>query len=194
MGRSAAPPDAPKKGPLSAGCLVLLGLACLQVVWLPLVGWLFPPVPASLPFTLAAGAPWLAGVVFLVRRREVAEAVVVLFFGAVVVLLVPNFMLARAMSSTGCKSNLKNISAALEMYGTDNSGLFPGSLQSLTPRYLKTIPTCPEGGRDTYSSGYQSHPSPAAYTVVCEGDNHRYQGASRNFPQYDSFRGLIEQP
>jgi len=54
---------------------------------------------------------------------------------------------------SACKSNLKNIATALEMYATDNRGRYPTGLDQLlqppTP-YLKQIPTCPAAGRSTY--------------------------------------------
>lgn len=92
----------------------------------------------------------------------------------------------------GCKSNLKNIGTALEMYSTDNAGRFPKSLSPLTPNYLKLWPTCPAAGSDTYSDGFQSSSHPDAYTVVCGGSNHTRAGMSANFPQYTSTEGLIE--
>ncbi len=56
-----------------------------------------------------------------------------------------------------CTNNLKNIGSAMEMYSTDFAGRYPkddpnrwyteeASLRQLTPNYLKTLPTCPEGG------------------------------------------------
>lgn len=47
-----------------------------------------------------------------------------------------------------------NVAMTLDMYATDNHGLYPDALAQVTPKYLKTIPTCPSVGRDTYSAGY----------------------------------------
>lgn len=44
-----------------------------------------------------------------------------------------------------CQSNMKNIGTALECYRQDNNDLYPPTLTKLTPKYLKTIPTCPSG-------------------------------------------------
>ncbi len=93
---------------------------------------------------------------------------------------------------TACKSNLKNIGTALEMYSTDSAGRLPRHLSQLTPNYLKNIPTCPSLGANTYSSGFVSASGPDAYTVVCSGSNHAGVGLSPNFPQYNSTQGLIE--
>lgn len=57
---------------------------------------------------------------------------------------------------TQCKTNMKNIGTAMEMYSTDFAGRYPrpdhpsryvgtASLRELTPNYLKTIPSCPAG-------------------------------------------------
>ena len=92
---------------------------------------------------------------------------------------------------TACKSNLKNIGTALEMYSTDNSGRFPTALSQLTPNYLRRIPTCPSATADTYSMTFQSASNPDAYTVMCTGAHHREAGMPPNFPRYTSTQGLL---
>ncbi|CAN0480995.1 unnamed protein product, partial [Phaeothamnion confervicola] len=42
-----------------------------------------------------------------------------------------------------CSSNVKNLAVSLDMYAADYHGLYPKSLASLTPNYLKCIPQCP---------------------------------------------------
>ncbi|GEM_PF-360314 len=91
---------------------------------------------------------------------------------------------------TGCKSNLKNIGTALEMYSTDHSGRYPLSLAALTPNYLKSIPTCTSSGLRNYA--YTSGSVPDIYTVWCQGKNHASQNTPENYPEYDSMTGLIE--
>jgi len=115
----------------------------------------------------------------------------VLMLGSI---LVPNFMRAKARGNlTACKSNLKNIGTALEMYSTDHGGLYPTSPDLLTPRYLKTIPTCPTMGWVTYQ--FQMASKPDLYTVVCAGRHHTGAGVQEyNYPQYTSTTGLIERP
>jgi hypothetical protein len=118
-----------------------------------------------------------------------------LLLGAAVGTLVPNFIRAQAQGQfTACKSNLKNIATALEMYSTDARGRYPTSLSALTvdQRYLRTLPTCPAAGRDTYSATYRSRSSPDRYTVLCTGENHKSVGVGENYPQYNSVAGLIE--
>jgi len=94
---------------------------------------------------------------------------------------------------TACKSNLKNIGTALEMYSTDFAGRYPTSSTLLTPNYLKTIPTCASVGSCTYV--FQMGSSPDLYTVICGGENHKSAGVQApNYPQYTSVTGLIERP
>ena len=109
-------------------------------------------------------------------------------------IIVPSFIRTRAQWQwTACKSNLKNIGTALEMYSTDNGGRFPRSPVGLTPNYLEQVPTCPAKGSDTYSEGFASASNPDAYTVVCAGRNHSGVGLGENFPQYTSTQGVPSQ-
>ncbi len=107
-------------------------------------------------------------------------------------ILVPNFVKARAQGQyTSCKSNLKNIATACEMYSTDNEGRYPHSLAQLTPNYLRIIPNCPAAEHDTYSAKYEWASEPDAFTVYCQGDNHKFVGRREpNYPQYNSYEGL----
>jgi len=118
--------------------------------------------------------------------------------GILAAILVPNFLRARAQGQyTACQSNCKNIGVALEMYATDNSGHYPGELKDLNPDYLRFIPTCPSAGANTYSKSYKSQSGSQeqgtkdAYYFYCKGSNHSAVGVAKNYPQYDSVRGLI---
>lgn len=93
----------------------------------------------------------------------------------------------------GCKSNMKNIATALEMYATDHKGHYPPRLQTLIPgNYLKVVPTCPEACEDTYSATYQVKTRPEAFSFCCGGQNHLPWPA--NFPGYHSEKGLLLPP
>lgn len=95
---------------------------------------------------------------------------------------------------TACKSNLKNLGTALEMYSTDNYGRYPKSLASLTPNYLKVIPNCPSARKDTYSDSFQSFwdgKKLDSYTINCQGNNHGSASVAPNYPVYSSYTGLI---
>jgi hypothetical protein len=93
---------------------------------------------------------------------------------------------------TACKSNLKNLATALEMYNCDNNGRYPQSLAIITPSYIKVIPTCPSAGVTTYA--YYFSIKPDAYTMCCSGAWHKSIISKPDFPRYDSFQGLIERP
>ncbi|MGE0491101.1 MAG: hypothetical protein AB7S38_17975 [Vulcanimicrobiota bacterium] len=103
----------------------------------------------------------------------------------------------RQGNLTSCKSNLKNMGTALEMYSTDWSGRYPttNSFLLITPNYLKTVPTCPKAGIETYTLTYRSHSLPDAYTMYCYGFNHVDASiTTANYPQYTAVQGLIERP
>ena len=128
--------------------------------------------------------------------------IVIAIIAILAAILVPNFIRARAQGQlTACKSNLKNVGTALEMYSTDWAGKYPAtaSLAILTPDYLKTIPTCPAAGTDTYSGSYitgnvayNSSNYQDYYLIACNGTNHTALSLPVGYPQYDGLRGLYE--
>ncbi len=127
--------------------------------------------------------------------------IVIAIIAILAAILVPNFIRARAQGQlTACKSNLKNIGTACEMYSTDWGGKYPTSLTGkLTPNYLKTIPECPAAGSDTYSAAYKTgataYNSPGFadyYYLHCNGSTHTAVSLPPNYPQYDGISGLIE--
>jgi hypothetical protein len=84
-----------------------------------------------------------------------------------------------------CKSNVRNMGTAFEMYSCDNQGRYPHSLSKLTPNYLRSLPTCPAAGRVTYSYVYTEVPD--CYTVWCNCHCHMSR-----IPEYDAVQGLFE--
>lgn len=118
---------------------------------------------------------------------------VILLFATV---LYPNYERARACGKfTQCQSNCKNIGMALDMYAIDHDGHFPSSISELSPRYLKSIPTCLGAGKDSYSPSYsvlagKEKGEVDAYTFYCSGLNHKWLGVDPNYPQYNSRTGL----
>lgn len=111
-------------------------------------------------------------------------------------ILVPNFVRAKAQGQlTACKSNLKNLGTACEMYSTDHYGRYPQKLSELCEGpnggYLKTIPTCPAAGTDSYV--YTMHADPDIFTIYCRGENHTVLDVPKDKPAYSSIYGLIEQ-
>lgn len=150
-----------------------------------------------MPFLIALGPFALAGWWHLAPRDRLGKQLLntlfvsfLLFLYAMVV--APNFIGHGMGTTTACKSNLKNIGTALEMYSTDNSGHYPRSMSFLTPNYLKTIPTCPAAGRNTYSEFYLQNETPDLYTVFCHGHHHKSASVSPNYPQFTAVQGLIE--
>ena len=133
--------------------------------------------------------------IFFTKRGLLVVIVVPILFP----LIVPNFIRCRCQSPlTACKSNLKNIGTAMEMYSTDWSGRYPRNLNILTPNYLKTIPECPHAGRQTYrpdfgpsapfnTEGFQDY-----YYIECTGRNHEDRDVPADYPKYDGISGLIE--
>lgn len=114
-------------------------------------------------------------------------------------------------SHTACRSNLKNLGTALEMYSTDHEGRFPAALSALTPGYLKSLPRCGvrmDGrirnlnkplfervyGRSAVDAlyGYEMGAKPDCYTVTCAG-GHTGHGNGADRPlSYNSRDGLEE--
>ena len=118
-------------------------------------------------------------------------------FGAMV--YIPgNLTESRAQNHLlACKSNLKNIGTALEMWASDNGGKYPDSVEKLTPDYLRVIPTCPAAKADTYSSTYhlfERDGQDQTYEVYCKGHHHAEAGMDEDYPRYNGYDGLIEYP
>jgi len=107
-----------------------------------------------------------------------------------------------------CNANLREISNALEIYANDNNGLYPLSLTLLIPKYTKELPKCKDdylnikyyyqlinkkGGTpgNGYYMSYKTSDMKDNYTIYCYGNRH-HPFVKTNFPQYDSFNGLIE--
>lgn len=112
----------------------------------------------------------------------------------------PSGVRARARGElSACKSKLKELGAAMEMYSVDWGGHYPplGKAQ-LTPKYLKTIPECPRSGTDTYlfesglSATYNTQSYQEYYLIRCSGENHLSVSVPADYPQYSGILGLIE--
>jgi hypothetical protein len=101
---------------------------------------------------------------------------------------------------TACKSNLKNLAIALELYASDHGGRYcQDSRQLANGVYLKVLPTCPAAQKDTYSETLSVSADPDQFTLFCKGEHHArafrsYPGKKENFPQYNAERGLIDHP
>jgi hypothetical protein len=104
-----------------------------------------------------------------------------------------------------CRSNLKIIDLALEMYWSDHDyKYYPESLPDLVPDYLKVVPECLAAGEDTYTRSYQSNAAEIlqglqqtgqteikpTFSVHCSGEHHKKAGVGQNRPALDSENGL----
>lgn len=125
-------------------------------------------------------------------------AVIAIFLG---IIIIPNFCQTNSKYEYKyCKSNLKNIAIALEMYAADNGGLYPPSLDCLTKpagtegAYLQSLPKCLVTDTDTYSPSYKITPEQERFRIYCSGSNHKLIKGKENLPGFDSIRGLYEDP
>ena len=100
-----------------------------------------------------------------------------------------------------CKSNVCILSSALECYASDHGGRYPKRLGVLVRHgYLRSIPTCPTAGFDTYSASYQCCRQPEEFSLGCRGRRHgeppktadrdaffdRQLSSSKGYPWYDT--------
>lgn len=159
-----------------------LGLICILLLFSqPLPGWLFI---CLLSMMRIVGGPNIALLALLIGMPMLS--LMILDYGSV--------RRCHPMTPlTACKSNLKNIATACEMYSTDYAGRYPHSLQQLTPAYLKALPSCPGAKTDTYSQAFRSQVQPDAFTICCYGLNHESSGIKKpNYPRYGNVEGLTE--
>ena len=124
-------------------------------------------------------------------------SVIFMLYIVVFMILVPKFGKAQDSGHlAACDSNIKNLATALEMYGTDNKGVYPLKLDKLTEvtgtgGYMKIIPICPSS-RKVPSYGYISASVPDNYTIWCTGVKaHIGAGIPGGYPQYAPGWGLI---
>lgn len=85
----------------------------------------------------------------------------------------PKCLRARTQGQLArCKTNLKCLATALEMYSSDNGGSYPPRLGKLTSgkAYLWDVPTCPADPRAAYT--YRVSSRPYSFSLRCEGIHH----------------------
>lgn len=141
--------------------------------------------------------------------------IVIAIIAILAAILVPNFVKARAQGQlTSCKSNLKNIGTACEMFAADHNGRYPGqavgsadATTDLTNAsngespYLKQLPQCPlTAGTADGEYSYGATDNPDYYLLACSKGNHEQAGVvhsdtvENNYPQFDSQIGLMALP
>ncbi len=133
-------------------------------------------------------------------RRSAVKALIIASIAFALILINVGMVLAQSNDAyvrahaegrlTSCKSNLKNIATALELYAMDH-GQYPPSLSELVAKsYLGTIPKCPSAGKDTYSASY-TH-SAKYFKIYCAGNAHKLLGLPPNRPAFNSEIGIYE--
>jgi len=127
--------------------------------------------------------------------------IVIAIISILCLIMLPNMMRSPdAAKLSSCKYNLRAIAAAVEIYATDNSGMYPQRLDLLTTvdtnghAYMRTIPNCPVAGNNSpYLQGYEVVSAPKnAYTLSCQGNYHKIMGLDSNYPKYSAVRGLMD--
>jgi hypothetical protein len=119
-------------------------------------------------------------------NSELRHLVLIVAVSALVVPIVSRQMAGNHL--THCKSNLKNIATALEMYASDYGGRYPRSLQALPPNYLKALPTCPITGSD-YTDTYRVSTNPDGFSFGCRGRHHGKPDLDHWQPPFDHTQG-----
>lgn len=139
--------------------------------------------------------------------------IVIAIIAILAAVLIPNFMRAREASRlNACKSNLKNISTAVETYSNDNDGVYPHhtiatSISNLRDQYLQKDLICPSaGGQHRYY--YWASDDGAQYGIYCPASattpgtpignpgsgalrRHRKANNATGGPYLDSAKGII---
>lgn len=127
--------------------------------------------------------------------------IVIAIISVLCLIMLPNMMRSRdAAKLSSCKYNLRAIAAAMEIYATDNSGMYPQKVETLTTvnnegqAYMRTIPNCPVAGNNNpYLQGYEVVSAPRNnYTLCCKGHYHQIMGLDEDYPKYSAASGLIE--
>jgi len=142
--------------------------------------------------------------------------IVIAIIAILAAVLVPNFMRAREASRlTACKSNLKNISTAVETYSNDWDGLYPGgtggiasitkiesgssntSIKTLQDDYIQKTTKCPTAKEHYFFSQTQS----VRYWIYCAAakkanqtsvPKHVKAGGKKGGPILDSQTGISD--
>lgn len=115
--------------------------------------------------------------------------IVIAIIGLLAALIIPNFSKARSQSKfSACKTNIKNIATAIEMYSVAEDAMYPINLgKIITADYIPQEPFCPEK-QTSYRYGRTSSPC-VGYSIWCAGNNH-YTMLMYTGPGYGSVSGL----
>ena len=108
---------------------------------------------------------------------------------AIVISIILGFPQTVIMSPVACRSHLKTIGTACEMYFTDKNA-YPTSLEQLVPMYLKTVPDCIPGEKNSYEL---RNVSAENYEVHCISPGHKHLGEKDEEKRhYTGIEGLVQ--
>jgi hypothetical protein len=136
------------------------------------------------------------------RAKKRPEFILLVFKWLILILipaayLIPHFFMPLGRhpgQRTACRSNLKDLAAALQSYREDHDDRYPESLDQLVSgRYLQQLPTCPAAGKVSYTD-YEVSRTPPNFSLSCVGDNHArtYGRSAPNCPRYNALSGFDE--
>lgn len=110
-------------------------------------------------------------------------------------IIVPSSLGARPQGEfTVCKSNVRNMSTACEMYVVDNGGEYPDNLDFLcqgNKPYMNNLPTCPAKGIYVYTKNKYSE-NKTGFKIYCSGKRHKYVIGDNDGPAFGSQSGLVD--
>ncbi len=89
-----------------------------------------------------------------------------------------------------CRTNVKNINIAVEMFIQDHDGANPREMTELYPKYLVQPLICPAAGSSTYQ--LRAEHSKDNYVIQCSGHHHADVGLGPNRPAYSKSEGLLD--
>lgn len=134
------------------------------------------------------------------KDKESGSHKVIFIIGAIIILAVvllfflfirPGVKKSKQESNLNlCFNNIKRISAQIDNYHRKRDR-YPETLGELVPEYFKSLPTCPEAGKDTYSDGYEVSPDGQIFTLFCRGNSHADLKIPPGFPAYYSNEGIV---
>ncbi|MCE1245181.1 MAG: hypothetical protein LWY06_00905 [Firmicutes bacterium] len=130
------------------------------------------------------------------RGSTVVEMMTVVFIIAgIASMIIPNIQRAVSKAKyTGCISNIRNMATSLEQYkNEDHEGKYPDTLVAICPRFIQSVPICPDAKRDTYTTGYEVSSDRKNYTLMCKGHNHADLGLPADMPYFNLQTGGLKE-
>lgn len=83
---------------------------------------------------------------------------------------------------TQCGTHLHKIGVDLEKFRfTSEDRLYPAKLEDAYGQ--NPLPACPEGGKGSYTDGYQPSADRTSYVLVCKGDHHVKADVPPDYPR-----------